>query len=117
LRKIMLLAAIVPVVLAAAAPALAGSQSPNNSGKNTLGKATSGKNKDLAGLVDVGGGRKMYLECQGKGSPTIVFVSGAGDRTETWSETLYDNDTLHSSRDGVAQHGARRTRVRHLLRR
>jgi pimeloyl-ACP methyl ester carboxylesterase len=30
----------------------------------------------------------MYMECQGKGSPTVVFVSGAGDRTETWSKTL-----------------------------
>ena len=29
----------------------------------------------------------MYMECQGKGRPTVVFVSGAGDRTETWSTT------------------------------
>jgi pimeloyl-ACP methyl ester carboxylesterase len=28
------------------------------------------------------------MECQGKGSPTVVFVSGGGDRTETWSKTL-----------------------------
>jgi pimeloyl-ACP methyl ester carboxylesterase len=53
-----------------------------------LGKGELGKNKDFAGLVDIGGGRKMYMECQGKGRPTVVFVSGAGDRTETWSETL-----------------------------
>jgi pimeloyl-ACP methyl ester carboxylesterase len=83
LRKIMLLAAILAVVLAAAAPALAGSRGPNNSGKGN-----SGNNKDFAGLVDIGGGRNMYLECQGKGSPTVVFVSGAGDRAETWSKTL-----------------------------
>jgi pimeloyl-ACP methyl ester carboxylesterase len=30
----------------------------------------------------------MYMKCRGKGSPTVVFVSGAGDRTETWSKTL-----------------------------
>jgi pimeloyl-ACP methyl ester carboxylesterase len=30
----------------------------------------------------------MYMECQGKGSPTVVFVSGFGERTETWNETL-----------------------------
>ena len=30
----------------------------------------------------------MYLECHGKGSPTVVFVSGVGDRAETWSKTL-----------------------------
>ena len=26
--------------------------------------------------VDIGGGRKMYLECRGAGSPTVVLVSG-----------------------------------------
>jgi pimeloyl-ACP methyl ester carboxylesterase len=89
----MLLAAIVAVVLAAAAPALAGGGSPNDSAKGTLGKGDSGKgssghNKDFAGLVDIGGDRKMYMVCQGKGSPTVVFVSGGADRTETWSKTL-----------------------------
>jgi pimeloyl-ACP methyl ester carboxylesterase len=29
----------------------------------------------------------MYMECQGKGRPTVVFVAGAADRTETWSTT------------------------------
>jgi pimeloyl-ACP methyl ester carboxylesterase len=71
LRKMIVLAASVAVVLAAAAPALADSGSANNSGK----------------LVDIGGGREMYMECRGTGSPTVVFVSGAGDRTETWSTT------------------------------
>ena len=28
------------------------------------------QSRDFAGLVDVGGGRKMYLECRGIGSPT-----------------------------------------------
>ena len=45
----MVLAAGVAVVLGAAAPALAQSGSANNSGK----------------LVDIGGGREMYMECQG----------------------------------------------------
>jgi pimeloyl-ACP methyl ester carboxylesterase len=68
----MLVAASVAVVLTVAAPA----------------KGNSGNHKDFAGLVDIGGDRKMYMECQGKGSPTVVFVSGGGDRTETWSKTL-----------------------------
>ena len=83
----VLLAAILAVVLAAAAPALAGSRSGNDSGKGNPSKGNSGHNKDFAGLVDIGGGRKMYMECQGKGRPTVVFVSGAADRTETWSIT------------------------------
>jgi pimeloyl-ACP methyl ester carboxylesterase len=40
---------------------------------------------DFAGLVDVGGGRNIYLECEGEGFPTVVFVSGKGDRADTWS--------------------------------
>src|SRR5690242_12593863 len=32
----------------------------------------------FSGLVDVGGGRRMYLECRGNGSPTVVLVSGKG---------------------------------------
>ena len=84
----MVLAGILAVVLAAAAPALAGSRSGNDSAKGNPGKGNSGHNKDFAGLVDIGGRREMYMECQGKGSPTVVFVAGAGDRAETWSKTL-----------------------------
>ena len=40
---------------------------------------------DVAGLVDIGGGRKMYLECWGEGSPTVVLVSGYGDTGNIWS--------------------------------
>jgi pimeloyl-ACP methyl ester carboxylesterase len=68
----MLLTASVAVVLTVAAPA----------------KGNSAKSEDFAGLVDIGGGREMYMECQGTGSPTVVFVPGGGDRTETWSKTL-----------------------------
>jgi pimeloyl-ACP methyl ester carboxylesterase len=86
-RKVILLAAIVALVLAAAVPALASSRSPNDSAKGNPGKGNSGHNKDFKGLVDIGGGRKMYMECQGKGRPTVVFVAGAQDRAETWSTT------------------------------
>jgi Transposase, Mutator family len=40
---------------------------------------------DFAGLVDIGGGRKMYLECRGAGSPTVVFVSGLKASAEDWN--------------------------------
>ena len=40
---------------------------------------------DFAGLVDIGGGRKMYLECRGQGTPTVVLVSGYGDTGGVWS--------------------------------
>ena len=40
---------------------------------------------DFAGLVDIGGGRKMYLECRGTGSPTVVLVAGLKASAEDWS--------------------------------
>jgi pimeloyl-ACP methyl ester carboxylesterase len=80
---LLLAAIVVAVVLSAAATALAASPSHNNSAEGN-----SGKNKDFAGLVDIGGGRQMYMECRGKGRPTVVFVSGVRDRPEAWSTTL-----------------------------
>ena len=38
--------------------------------------AQAAENSDLAGLVDIGNGRKMYLKCAGKGSPTVMLVGG-----------------------------------------
>jgi pimeloyl-ACP methyl ester carboxylesterase len=40
---------------------------------------------DFTGLVDIGGGRKMYLECHGQGSPTVVLLTGYGDTARIWS--------------------------------
>jgi len=28
---------------------------------------------EFAGLVDIGNGRKIYLECRGAGTPTVIF--------------------------------------------
>ena len=39
---------------------------------------------DFAGLIDIGGGRKMYLECRGTGSPTVVLVGGLRASAEDW---------------------------------
>ena len=113
----MLLAAIVAVVLAAAAPALAGSGSPNDSAKGTLGKGDSGKgssghNKDFAGLVDIGGGRKMYMECRGKGSPTVVLVSGFRGAYEDWTH-LGDAGKKKSCALGFKNHGQCVKALRH----
>ncbi|KAA9106415.1 alpha/beta fold hydrolase [Microbacterium rhizomatis] len=39
---------------------------------------------DVAGRFDVGGGRMMYLECHGTGSPTIVLISGQRGSADDW---------------------------------
>ena len=43
---------------------------------------------DFAGLVEIGGGRKMYLECRGSGSPTVILESGYRNDAEIWSAPL-----------------------------
>src|SRR5438552_1903214 len=43
---------------------------------------------DFAGLVAIGDGRKMYLECRGSGSPTVILESGYRNDAAIWSTTL-----------------------------
>jgi len=40
---------------------------------------------NFAGLVDLGDGRKMYLKCSGRGSPTVVLVGGLRASADDWS--------------------------------
>jgi len=42
---------------------------------------------DFSGPVDIGG-RSIYLECRGQGSPTVILESGAGGRADVWSRDL-----------------------------
>src|SRR5580765_1483266 len=44
----------------------------------------SGASGDFAGLVDIGGGRHIYLECRGTGSPTVILESGYGNNADVW---------------------------------
>ena len=39
---------------------------------------------NFAGLVDIGGGRKMYLKCSGIGSPAVVLVGGLRASADDW---------------------------------
>lgn len=39
---------------------------------------------DFSGLVDIGG-RSIYLECRGQGSPTVILEAGANGRADVWS--------------------------------
>jgi hypothetical protein len=38
--------------------------------------ASKSASNNLAGLIDIGAGRKIYLECSGSGSPTVILESG-----------------------------------------
>ena len=47
-------------------------------------------------LIDLGNGRTIYLECEGTGSPTVIFVSGRSDRSDIWKTV---KDTTKSGQD------------------
>lgn len=49
-----------------------------------------GLSQYFTGLVDIGGGRKMQIECAGVGTPLVLLVSGKGNRADTWSKNVVD---------------------------
>jgi pimeloyl-ACP methyl ester carboxylesterase len=42
---------------------------------------------DVARLVDIGG-RSLYLECRGSGSPTVILEAGFRTRADVWTDDL-----------------------------
>jgi pimeloyl-ACP methyl ester carboxylesterase len=42
---------------------------------------------DFAGLVGIGDARKMYLECHGRGRPTVILEAGLRSRGDFWMPT------------------------------
>ncbi len=41
-----------------------------------------------AELVDIGNGRNIYLQCEGKGTPPVVLISGRSDRADIWKKVI-----------------------------
>lgn len=52
---------------------------------------------DFARLVDIGDGRRIFLECRGAGSPTVILISGKGNGAADWNEILDPADPAHSA--------------------
>lgn len=72
------------------------------------------ESSDRAGLVDIGGGRNLYLECRGSGSPTVVLVSGTGGASDEWTHIFSSTDSNNTpvlSDSAVFQQVSRITRV------
>jgi pimeloyl-ACP methyl ester carboxylesterase len=76
-----LLVALMVAVLLSGMPGLAsvGAQV----GTPVSGSPVAGSG-DFAGLVDLGEGRRLYLECRGEGSPTVILEAGAGNTAASW---------------------------------
>ena len=85
----MRLIRITIVALALVAAGCSGSNSDTSasspSSEATQDTAIAESEGDFAGLVDIGGGRQMYMECSGTGSPTVVLESGLRDAADVWS--------------------------------
>ncbi len=53
--------------------------------------ATPGANGFLAGMADIGG-RSLYFECLGSGSPTVILEAGFRTRADVWTDDLIQPD-------------------------
>jgi pimeloyl-ACP methyl ester carboxylesterase len=49
------------------------------------GCAANPRDDNFAGLVDIGAGRWLYLNCQGSGSPTVFIIPGKGSYAGAWN--------------------------------
>ncbi|WP_392671230.1 alpha/beta fold hydrolase [Streptomyces sp. LN785] len=59
--------------------------SSSEAGSIPGGSASARTEASFARLIDIGHGRKIYLECRGSGSPTVVLVPGLVAAADTWS--------------------------------
>jgi pimeloyl-ACP methyl ester carboxylesterase len=51
----------------------------------------------FAGLLDVGDGRALYMDCQGTGSPAVFIIPGKGSYAGMWNAVVPDEDQIRSS--------------------
>lgn len=52
---------------------------------------------DVEGPVDVGDGRRLFLDCQGEGAPTVFVIPGKGSYAEAWNAAVVPDDPIRSS--------------------
>src|SRR3954469_14841993 len=97
-------------------------------GYATLRNATSEPAAQLAGsrLIDVGGGRQLYIRCAGSGGPTVILEPGLGesaramarwigpDVARTTTVCVYDR-AGHGRSDAEPAAGADAARDLHVL--
>lgn len=56
---------------------------------------------NFAGLVDIGDGRSLFLNCQGTGTPTVFIIPGKGSYAEVWNVVVAADDPIRLSRYDV----------------
>jgi pimeloyl-ACP methyl ester carboxylesterase len=76
MKGLLLLSALSWATLVAITGTLAAGPAPE--------AAASPASGDFSGLVDIGG-RSLYLDCRGQGSPTVILEAGLDGRGDVWS--------------------------------
>jgi pimeloyl-ACP methyl ester carboxylesterase len=66
---------------------------------------------EFASLVDIGDGRKMYLQCRGTGSPTAVLISGFRGSHDDWTSVIDSGGEPKPSGSAVFPEVSKFTRV------
>ena len=61
------------------------------------GCARSAADPGPTGLFDVGDGRKLFLDCQGAGAPTVFIIPGKGSYAEAWNVVVPPDDPIRTS--------------------
>ena len=51
--------------------------------------------ESFAKRVDIGGGRMMYIECHGSGSPTVLLISGTDTASDLWHAADQNGPTVY----------------------
>jgi pimeloyl-ACP methyl ester carboxylesterase len=77
----------IPGALLAILIALAGFSPANGSELTRTNKVTArsqSAHDDFARRIAIRGGRKLYLECRGRGSPTVMLEAGTGNNARVW---------------------------------
>jgi len=72
------------------------------------GCASKPREADVAGPVDIGDGRTLYLNCQGTGSPTVFIIPGKGSYAEVWNVVVPADDPIRSSPYDIVGHATLR---------
>lgn len=86
----LLTCVLMVVGVSPAGAEVAGTPSLSSAATSTAGPGSGGHKgsaitgKRFAKRVAIPGGRRLYLECRGKGSPTVVLEAGTGDLSDIW---------------------------------
>ncbi len=52
---------------------------------------------DVVGVVEIGSGRALFVECRGTGSPTVILMAGKGNGADDWLQVLAPEDPEHAA--------------------